>query len=270
MDCEEIKGFIIEYIEGVLDNKDSQRIEKHLASCDACNREFNEIKSLWFKLDGVEMEDPSVNMKKNFVSMVNSYHLGMKDLAERPRHKTISTLFESWWPKRPMAQFAITILMLIAGLLTGLNMGKSNDSETEIARLKTDMDQMREVVMTSLLNQSSASDRINGLTISRRLEDADNEFLSVLLLMLNSDSNVNVRLAAVNALAGFADNEYVRRELVKSLSMQNSPLVQISLIDLLASIKETGSSTMLIRMINDPGINTHVKDRAREALKQFI
>jgi hypothetical protein len=46
--------------------------------------------------------------------------------------------------------------------------------------------------------------------------------------------------------------------------------VQISLIDLLASIKETESSSSLIRIINDPDINIYVKERARKALKQFI
>jgi HEAT repeat protein len=102
------------------------------------------------------------------------------------------------------------------------------------------------------------------------LENVDRQFYSTLLLLLNSDSNVNVRLAAVNALSNFAEDEYVRHELVKSLNLQSSPLIQISLIDLLASIKETDSSSTLIKLINDPDINIHVKERAKKVLKQFI
>ena len=106
--------------------------------------------------------------------------------------------------------------------------------------------------------------------MSSRLKKADREFYSTLVLLLNSDPNVNVRLAAVNALSNFAENNYVRHELVISLGLQSSPLVQISLIDLLSSIKETDSSSTLIRMINNPDVNSHVKERARKALKQFI
>jgi len=124
--------------------------------------------------------------------------------------------------------------------------------------------------MTSLLNQSSAADRISGLSKTGQLKNVDNQFYSTLLLLLNSDPNVNVRLAAVNALTNFVDNEYVRRELVISLGLQSSPLVQVSLIDLLASIKEADSSSTLIRMINNPEVNEQVKERARKALKQFI
>jgi HEAT repeat protein len=130
--------------------------------------------------------------------------------------------------------------------------------------------------MASLLNESSAMDRISGLTrtgqltTTGQLKSVDRQFYSTLLLLLNSDSNINVRLAAVNALANFSENEYVRHELVKSLSLQSSPLVQISLIDLLASIKEPDSSSTLVRLINDPDINIHVKERAKKALKEFI
>jgi hypothetical protein len=270
MKCEDIQELIIEYIEGNLNDKDTRRVEEHLASCENCLTEWADMKSVWSKLDDMIIEEPSDNLRKNFNNMIDSYSLGMNNNSSVPRYKTISKWLESWWPKRPLMQFAIMVVVLIIGLVTGLGINERAESKKEIVQLKTDMNEIRQVVMSSLLNQSSATDRINGLTMSGRLKSADNEFFSVLLLILNSDSNVNVRLAAVNALANFADNEYVRHELVKSLSLQSSPLVQIPLIDLLASIRDTESSSTLIRIINDPDINIHVKERARKALKQFI
>ncbi|NLA75417.1 MAG: HEAT repeat domain-containing protein, partial [Deltaproteobacteria bacterium] len=88
--------------------------------------------------------------------------------------------------------------------------------------------------MTSILDQASVTERIRGLTMTSQLKNTDKEFYSTLLLILNSDSDVNVRMAAMNALANFTGNEYVRRELVKSLGLQLSSLVQVSLIDLLS------------------------------------
>ena len=129
---------------------------------------------------------------------------------------------------------------------------------------------MKQTVMTSLLNQSSVTERINGLTMSGRIENADSQFHSTLLLLLNSDSDVNVRLASINALSKYADNAYVRQELVKSLDMQSSPLVQISLIDLLGSIQEYDSYPTLMRMIENPETNDPVKKRAKKALTRLI
>jgi len=270
MKCEDIQGLITEYINGDLNDKDARTVKEHLASCEVCRTEVADMKSIWSKLDDMGMEEPSDNLKRNFKNMIDSYSLGMNNNPKIPWYETILKWLESWWPKRPLVQFAMTVVVLIIGLVTGLSVNERTESKKEIVQLKTDVNEIRQVVMSSLLNRSSAVDRINGLTMSGRLKGLDDEFFSVLLLILNSDSNVNVRLAAVNALANFADNEYVRHELVKSLSLQSSPLVQISLIDLLASIKETESSSSLIRIINDPDINIYVKERARKALKQFI
>ena len=270
MKCEDIKELIIEYIEGSLNYKDTQRVDEHLASCEKCRLEVADMKSVWSKLGDMEMEDPSDNLKKAFENMIDSYSLGMNNNTKEPWYETISKWLESWWPRRPLIQFTTTVAVLVIGLVTGLSINEGTESRKEIVQLKTDMNHLRQVVMSSLLNQSSVVERINGLTMTSQLENVDRQFYSTLLLLLNSDSNVNVRLAAVNALSNFAKDEYVRHELVKSLDLQSYPLVQISLIDLLASIRETESSSTLIRIINDPDINVHVKERARNALKQFI
>ena len=266
MSCEDIKTLFIEYVDGALDEEDTRRVDEHLSSCEVCRIELANTKSLLFKLDNFKMEEPSGNLKKNFDKMIESYSPGMKKI-KTPWHKTFSIWLESWWPKRPLVQFVTTVAVLIIGLVTGLSLNEKAGTGNETGRL----DRLEKIVMTSLLNQSSAADRISGLSKTSLLKNnVDTQFYSTLILLLNSDPNVNVRLATVNALTNFVDNEYVRRELVISLGLQSSPLVQISLIDLLASIKETDSSSTLIRLLNNPEIDVHVKERARKALKQFI
>ena len=266
MSCEDIKTLIIEYLDGVLNDEDIHRVDEHLSSCEDCHAELSGMKSILLKLDGVKMEEPSDNLKRNFQSMIDSYSLGV-DHQKRSWHEAVGSWIESWWPKRPVVQFMTTVAVLIIGLVTGLNINKETVSQNGIDQR---VNHLEKVVMTSLLNQSSAADRISGLSKTGQLKNVDKEFYSTLILLLNSDPNVNVRMAAVNALTNFADNEYVRHELVISLGLQSSPLVQVSLIDLLASIKETDSSSTLIRLINNPDTERHVKERAKKALKQFI
>lgn len=266
MNCEDFKTLFIEYIDGVLNDDDTRKVDEHLSSCEDCRAEFENMKSMLSKLDDFKMEEPSPNMERNFKSMLDSYSLGMNN-TKTSWHEAIGNWIESWWPKRPLAQFMTTVAVLLIGLVTGFSINERTGSKNEMDQR---MNQLEKVVMTSLLNQSSAADRISGLTKTSMVTNADKQFYSTLIFLLNSDPNVNVRMAAVNALTNFADDEYVRHELVISLGLQTSPLVQVSLIDLLASIKEADSSSTLIRMINSPDVNKNVKERARKALKQFI
>ncbi len=270
MDCEDIKELFIEYIDGTLDVKGSRKVDEHLSSCEECRTELDAMKSVWLELDDLETEQVSDNLKKTIDNMIDSYNLGMNNTKKETCYMSVSGWLESWWPRGPVIQASVSVAVLVIGLLAGLSIGERTRSKTEIFQLKTDMSQLRQVVMSSLLDQASVTERIRGLTMTSRLKNEDKEFYSTLLLLLNSDSDVNVRLAAVNALANFVDNEYVRHELVKSLGLQSSPLVQASLIDLLAPTKESSLSSELIRMINDPGINKYVKERAGKALDNFI
>lgn len=270
MDCERIKDLFVDYIDGTLENQAVRRVDDHLSSCEKCRAEFSGMKSMWLGLDNLEMEKPSPRLKKNIENMIDSYNLGMDNKTTARWYAPILKWLESWWPKRPVIQFAATVSVLIIGLVTGLNIGGRMESKQEIVQLKTDMNQLRQAVMTSLLDQASVTERIRGLTMTSRIKSADKEFYSTLLLLLNSDSDVNVRLAAVNALANYIGNEYVRQELVKSLELQSSPLVQVSLIEILAPSKVSSLSPILIKMINDPGVNIYVKERAGKALEQYI
>jgi anti-sigma-K factor RskA len=270
MDCKKIKELVVDYMDGSLDVQTARKVDEHLSSCEECRAEFSGMKSMWLELDNLEIEQPSSSLKKNIENMIDSYNLGMKNNETAQWYVPILKWLESWWPKRPAAQFAAMAAVLVIGLMAGLNIGERTESKKEIVQLKTDMNQLRQTVMSSLLDQASVTERIRGLTMSSRIKNADKEFYSTLLFLLNSDSDVNVRLATVNALTNYVGNEYVRHELVKSLALQSSPLVQVSLIDLLASSKESSISPVLIKMINDPDVNIYVKERAGKALEQFI
>ena len=154
MNCEDIKALIIEYIDGALNNKDAQRVNEHLASCKDCRAELTDIRSTLLKLDNFEMEQPSVNLRRNFQSMIETYSLGMNN-SKPSRRSAIVNWLESWWPRRPLIQFITTLALLIIGLVTGLSINGRLGSRDEIAKIKSDMNplsQVNPVVLASLLN----------------------------------------------------------------------------------------------------------------------
>ncbi len=125
------------------------------------------------------------------------------------------------------------------------------------------------MVTISLLKQQSASERLKGVSWSSQVSRPDPEFLSTLMHTLNYDPNVDVRLAAVDALLRFAAHPAVKEGLVRSLPKQDSPLVQISLIDLLVQLHERQSIDVLRQLTNDVSQNEQVRQRARWGLQKL-
>ncbi len=76
---------------------------------------------------------------------------------------------------------------------------------------------MRQLVTLSLLQQQSASERLRGVDYAYRVDQSDTQVLAALLHAVNHDPNVNVRLAAVDALRKFAGSPAVRGTLDQSL-----------------------------------------------------
>jgi HEAT repeat protein len=87
---------------------------------------------------------------------------------------------------------------------------------------------------------------------------------------LNTDPNINVRLAAVEALYLFRNQPGVRDNLTNSLALQDSPLVQVALIDLLVEIREQRASEALKALIKNEKLNPDVKKLAEQGIKQLI
>ena len=141
-------------------------------------------------------------------------------------------------PRRPAYQIALSLVLIAAGLGGGylLNVRSRSAARTEVAGLKSEVDDMRRIVAVSLLKQASPSERLMGVSWSARIDRPGDEIIATLLDTLNQDSNVNVRLAAVDALYLFYDHPEVKQGLLNSLARQTSPLVQLSLINLLVEI----------------------------------
>ena len=158
------------------------------------------------------------------------------------------------------------MLLVAAGFMAG----RTGRPDPEIAQLHQEMTDLRNMVATSLVNQESAMKRIEGLDMASRVTDPDEAFLSLLVGTINTDTNVNVRLAAVDAIRQFTGDDWVRTELVKSLALQKSPLVQVSLIELLVDLREERALGVLRALAdNEQSLDT-VRKSARWGIQQMI
>ena len=172
---------------------------------------------------------------------------------------------------------AVQGLAAAAVLLVGVAIGRfvvpdttrPADSLSEIAAMRGEMRELREMVSLSLMQQQSATDRLKGVTWTGQLDRPSAEVISALLDALMHDPNVNVRLATIDALERFASREDVRRAAIEAVNRQMSPLVQIALIDFLVKTNERQSAPMLRRLVQDPRVNDAVRSRAAWGLQQL-
>jgi hypothetical protein len=121
------------------------------------------------------------------------------------------------------------------------------------------------MVTLSLLQQHSASDRLKGVTFTEQLEQPGTDIAAALLDTLRYDANVNVRLATIDALKRFAGDDAVRRGTVETLPEQ-TPIVQIALIDFLVETGRRDAAAMLRRLSTDSMVDAAVRARAEQGL----
>ncbi len=104
---------------------------------------------------------------------------------------------------------------------------------------------------------------------SSRVEKPDDELRTALVRTLNEDPNVNVRLASLDALEKFSDEPAVRKSLVASIGRQDSPLVQIALIDAVVHMHDRAAGMQLKQVTVDSAMNAAVRQRAQWGLQKL-
>jgi HEAT repeat protein len=158
---------------------------------------------------------------------------------------------------------------LILGIGIGYRMHAVPAANPEMSELRSELSQTKQMVALSLMQQQSATDRLRGVNWSYRLQQPSAEVLHALLDTLMHDSNVNVRLATVDALRQFGNQPDVRRGLVNAISQQESPMVQIALIDAAVDLRDKESVGTLRKLTQDQSADSAVRDRAQKALEQL-
>lgn len=128
------------------------------------------------------------------------------------------------------------------------------------------VDQRKEMLFANLGNMESASTRIAAAMKAYDMKNADRDIVDALFHTMNNDPNTNVRLAALEAIAKFHRESYVRKKLTAALKKQKDPIVQVELIQVLTKMKQTSILGELEKLVKDVNTDKEVKDRAYASL----
>jgi hypothetical protein len=265
MNCEKVREQIPELLAGRLDEGARQSVVEHLETCAGCRSEVAELNTVWRGMENLNSgpeAEPDPAAKARFLEVLRAYEAGMG--VAQPARKAPVILF----PQHPAWRIAIAAGLLVAGVALGRYQFRSGET-LEVAQLKGQVEGLRQMVALSMLQQQSPSARMRGVTYSEQISQPDREVTDALLFAIKNDGNVNVRLSAVDALQKFASDPRVVPAMIDAIPGQESPLVQIALIDMLVQLNARSAANDLARLSKDPQLEEVVRQRAGWALGQL-
>ncbi|MBD3414912.1 MAG: hypothetical protein GF421_10835 [Candidatus Aminicenantes bacterium] len=268
MNCQNIREKFTGYLTGEISKKEKERIQTHVRQCKDCREELESLTEIWTKLGVLKEKQPSPQLRTRFYSMLEDYKQSETKKAKKEKIHLLSWL-KNLWPRRPAFQFALSLGILVLGLVIG-NLWTVIPRQNAITTALVDeVRGMRQALAVSLIDQESASERLQGINMSYSMADPDEELLDKLLSTLKSDPSVSVRLAAVDALYLFHNHPKVKQGLIDSLSQQSSPMIQAALIDLMVSIRERRAVDALKSLLDSEDVNPEIKDRAEQGIQRL-
>jgi hypothetical protein len=275
MNCQRIQESFLDYQDGRLPPAEAAAVREHLSTCLLCQREWADLQEISLKLDRLPPVEPSPRLRTQFYAMLETHQRAADSRSPFVLMRSrLDRIFAALLPARPVLQFALTGLLLAAGLFIGARylhpaaLGSATDPATarELADLRKQVDSMGTLVTYSLLQQQSTGERLKAVLATLDLKKDDQRVVSNLLGALAFDPSVNVRLSALQALYSHADQAAVRAVVAASLPRDPSPLVQVTMIDFLAATRDPAALAILETVSRGQTYDQEVRKAARHAL----
>jgi hypothetical protein len=250
-----------------LNDVQKTELEQHLNSCADCREALAATQLVLESISGLEDPEPSSQMKINFRMMLDDF----KAAEEKPAaHGGFWGRFKGFWtlqPRFPMV-YGFIILIICVGAFYWF---ARNSRQQEVVReLHAQVDELKQTMMLAMLGNPLASERIKAVNSTGEMKHVDKRVIDALLATLNSDPNVNVRLSTLEALAQLAGSPDVRMGLIRSIAIQDSPVIQIAIADVMLKLQEKRSVNSFRQLLKQKGLDDEVSRKVKETITKLI
>lgn len=303
MSCQKHKELLERWWNDRLTEAERAELEVQLTGCEDCRRELEGSRELWELMGFMPVPEPSGEMQTQFNAMLEGYKA-----TEGGKRKSPVGLWQLFMVRPGMAA-AFSGVMLLGGLGLGLLINKPKTviireaaavpvkakvpetvlavqptkqvaempvmeekpaSETrQLEALTAQVREMRELMMMSLLQNPSASERLRAVSYTSEIRHVNPNIAAALLATLNNDPNVNVRLTTLEALTHFARDPAVREGLIQSILQQDSPLVQAALADAMLKLQEKRAIQPFKKLLQQKDLNSMVRVKIEQTITRL-
>jgi hypothetical protein len=259
MEKKQIEELVEKYNEGLADPAEVKIIEQLLESGEISLTQLQELSKLDAHLQYMETATPSLKLDDHFYAALAT-----------EKQKTKSTFsfgipdFNFLFPR-----VALAVVLLVMGFTAGYLL-KPSEANKEVSVLTQEVSELKEMMMLSLLEKESASQRLKAVSLTSEMDQVSDKVTDALFVTLNQDENASVRLAALEALTGYVKDSNVRSRLIESIAKQDNPLVQVALAELMAAIQEKKSVNALKQLLENDKTPKEVKGKISESIEVLI
>jgi hypothetical protein len=233
-----------------------QLLEKGLIELDA----LQDVSKIENTVATMQSPLPSADLDYRFYQMLA--------LEKRSKSSFSWREFFSWPQLAPKLAFASVTLIL--GIAIGYFVKPQTSVNSEMAVVKQEVIDLKEMMMLSLLEKESATERLRAVSLTSDMNSASQKVTNALLETLNNDENLNVRLAALEALKPYARNSVVREALIRSIGTQQSTLVQVALAETMALMQVKSSVKELRKILESDRTPDDAKSRIKQSIDVLI
>lgn len=217
---------------------------------------------LWNELGNLtqEMDATCTNAQKLFEAKVNAYADGFEDA----RSEKISTNNKSsskllYFTSSLAAAFLLSLSFWGGSLYHSQSISTNN--------LRDEIQSLRQMLVLQQLNLPSAPQRIEGLQRASKWFEADKNIMQVILTSINDDPNNTVRLSALEAIRAYLHSKEMRAILIDSFESQESFIVQMEILRLIAEFGEPTEYLPLLDQFEAQKIDPTLIQKIRKQLK---
>ncbi|MFY0593822.1 hypothetical protein [Roseivirga sp.] len=262
---EQYMSLITEYIDGSLSEKRRQEFDAYVAEGLIDMQEVKALSELQGKMMSTSEPIPSDAMAEGFYTRLNA-------AKEKQNRQSNNFSWESIWHfflGTSRGRLAFGMAVLVFGVVIGRTL-TSSVYQGQLTDLSAQMADMQEMMMMSMLEEESVTKRLKGVQMSSELVSSNAEVTDAMFVTLNSDESTNVRMAALNLLAEYADDPAIREGLINSISQQESPLMQVALAELMVQLQESKAVSEFNSIIDGEYTPEEVKTTLRESVNKIM
>jgi len=255
-----IEELIEKYNAGLTDPAEISQLEKLIEDGVVDLTQLRDLDRFDNQVNAVEPPSPSLALDDKFYSM-----LGKEK--RRQESSSFSFAMPSWNWLAP--RLAFSFVLVVAGFAGGYFYSGGKESP-DVKLLTQEVADLKETMMLSLLEKESATDRLKAVSLTSDMDHVSVQVTEALFKTLNGDPSVNVRLAALEAIMPYAKIGKVREGLIRSITQQDSPLVQVALADLMVQLQEKKSVIEFDKIVKNKNTPPDVKKKIQESINVLI
>jgi hypothetical protein len=260
MEQNRMDELVAKYNAGLADPAEVEAIEQLIEAGKIEIAQLHDLTKLDEQVFSIDAGSPSMRLDDQFYATLSQEK-------KNQNFKTTTLPKFDWGNLFP--RFALAASLLVAGFVGGYFL-KGPSEDKSVKQLTQQVSELKEVMMLSMLEKESATERLKAVSLSSDMNQVSKKVTTALFNTLNGDENVNVRLAALDVLMNYAKDGEVRAELIKSISLQDSPLVQVALAELMVTLQEKKSVSELKKLLKSDKTPKEVKGKIEKSISVLI